>query len=593
MATAELTSDGKIRLKTAYREKILVDKVPGSRFNYDDECWYVPLSWGSAWALHGVFGDALTVGEELKAWTRRELENRVAPAMNLRGLPDLRDPEDPLFDTALYPFQRVGTRFLVTAERALLADEMGTGKTVQAIHMLNELGSEGLPMLIVCPNSMVETWKMELARWAGDELRVTTLVGNVNQRREIITSVALGETDVLITNWEKLRLHSRLAPYGSIALKRCSVCQPATEGKPLYCEHCLKELNNVEWQFIVADEAHRMKSPKAKQTRALWWLGRGVKYKLAMTGTPISSSPEDLWSLMHFVAPEDWPRKTSFIDRYCLSSWNPWGTLEIVGLKPQTKEEFFRILDPRFIRRTKAMVLPQLPPKIYTTRYVTLSTKQARAYKELAKTMLAELDNGLAAVTNPLTRMQRLLQLTSAFAAVGEEASTWELTTPSTKLDALFEIIEESGDQQIAVFAESRRLIELAEKLLLKAEIPYASIHGNIIPVERQEAIRRLNDGEIKVLLLTLGAGGEGLTLTAASTIVFLERSYSMVKNKQAEDRLHRIGQTAEHVEVIDIIASNTMDELRLDAVGEKEMRLEEVVRDEASLRRYLEELRP
>ncbi len=572
-------------ITAAFREKDLVKAIPGARWNRQRSVWHAPLSWGVAWALRGVFKTDLEIGPALQAWSGLEYTHRVAPAMALR---EARDADLAVeWQSRLYGFQRAGVSFLTMAKRALLADEMGTGKTVQAIsalRLLRDQGEQIFPALVVAPNSMKRTWLRELATWLPDA-RVQIADSGASTRRKAIKAVMDGDADILVINWESLRSHSRLAPYGSVALTRCEVCQPGTStGKQSACEHCAKELNEIGWRSVIADEAHRMKNPKAKQTRALWWLGQAASFKFALTGTPIANRPDDLWSLMHFIAPEDWPTKSEFIDRYCLHSWNTWGGLDIVGIRYDTRDEFYNILDPRFVRRTKAVVLPDLPPKVHTTRYVDLAPKQRRAYEDLRKTMLAELQGGLVAVTQPLVRARRLLQLTSAY-----QTEEWVAALPSAKLDALLEIIEEAGDQRLVVFAESRKLIQLAEQVLERASVRYASIHGEIIPAERELAVQRLETGEIQVLLATLGTGGEGLTLTAASTVVYLERSFSMIQNQQSEDRLHRIGQAAAHVDVIDLIATGTIDELRLEALSGKLVKLEEIVRDEEALRRFLE----
>lgn len=578
MANAEIVGD-RIEITAEYREKDLVKKIPGTRYDRKARVWHAPISWGVAWALRGVFGTGVVVGPELTRWASHEYDHRVAPSVALRTATDA------LGDDRLYPFQRVGVEFLRRSERALLSDEMGLGKTVQTIIALEAAPG---PILIVCPNSVKRNWGHEFDMWDTNRT-VAVLEGNITKRRATIQDVADGEFDILVVNWEQLKLHSRLAPYGSIALRRCEVCQPATETRKQHlCEHCEKELNAIPWTAVVADEAHRMKNPKAKQTRALWWVGRGVEIKYALTGTPIADKPDDLWSIMHFVAPEDWPTRAEFIERYCLSSWNKWGGIDIIGLKPSTKDEFFSILDPRFLRRPKAAVLPELPPKIYTRRDVDLTPKQAKAYKDMTEMMIAELDaGGIAAVTNALVKMRRLLQLTSAFASVDEQ-DAWKLIAPSSKLEALLEVLEEAGDQAVVVFAESRQLIQLVEAALTERETSFASIHGAVSTAERDRGIERLDAGDVKIMLCTLGAGGEGLNLNTASTIVFLERSYSLIHNLQAEDRLHRIGQTADEVQVIDIIATGTIDEDRLAAKEGKLLSLAEIVRDEETLRRFL-----
>lgn len=587
MATAERV-DNQIRLTAEFREKDLCKSIPGSRWDRKEGVWYAPLSWATAWVLKGTFGNSLEVGPELQKWVRDELDLRVSPSMKLRDRGDVPEADDPLHGYSLYPFQRVGARFLLTAGRALLADDMGTGKTVQTSVALRELGTSGLPALIVAPNSVKWNWKEELEKWYPEmKGKIAVVEGSIAERRRQIDRIVTKDAEILIINWEALRSHSRLAPYGSIALRRCSNCEATSTNKPQSCEYCERELNMILWQTVIADESHRGSNPKAKQTRALWWVSRTAKYRWALTGTPVTGRLDSLWAIMHFVSPEEWPSKSAFLDRYALTSWNYWGGLEVMGLQPEHKEEFFKVLDPRFLRRPKDLVLPQLPPKVYQYRIVDLSPKQRKAYNDLKKHMIAELDSGVEAVTEPIVKLRRMLQLTSAYAEVDDQGQ-WFLTEPSTKLDALMEVIEEAGNQGVAVFAESRQLIELAEARLTKAEIPFTAIHGKVTPAERQEAVRRFQNGEVGVFLATLATGGEGITLTRASVLVFLERSYSMVHNKQAEDRLHRIGQTADKVTIVDILADDSIDSNRLDILEGKALALEEIVRDAETLKRFI-----
>jgi SNF2 family DNA or RNA helicase len=334
---------------------------------------------------------------------------------------------------------------------------------------------------------------------------------------------------------------------------------------------------------LVADEAHRGKDPKSQQTRALWAVGETAKRRIALTGTPVANSPEDLWSIMHFVSPAEWPSKTKFIDRYCLTNFNFWGGMDVKALRPDTKDELLAILDSRFLRRTKAEVLTHLPPITRQTRLVDMEPKQAKAYKQMADEMIAALDTGIMFTTNPMTKALRLLQVASAYPELDEDGNVARLIKPSCKVDALADIISEAGDEAIVCFTVSRKLADLVH-----ATLGGALITGEVKPVDRAEAVRAFQAGESKLITVTTGAGGEGLTLTAASRAVFLQRPWSLVQSLQAEARIHRIGQEASSVEIIDVVAEGTIEAAVARTLGDKELLLQEVVRDAERFARLL-----
>lgn len=437
-----------------------------------------------------------------------------------------------------------------------------------AIATLETLGDAAYPALIVCPNSMCYTWANEFHAWA-PERKVAVVKGGAVARRKILASAA----DVFVMNWEGLRGHTRLAGYGYIKLSE-------KDKEP-------KELNSLDLRTVIADEAHRGKSPKAQQTRALWAVGSQARFRFALTGTPVANTPEDAWSIMHFVAPEEYPSKTAWIERYGLQQWNNFGGMTVVGIKGETREELFKILDPRFIRRPTQVVIPniaaKLPPQI---REIDLGSKQRKAYDALRKEMLAEVDSGVIFATNPLTRLLRLRQLAASYGEVDAEGNL-RLTEPSAKLDALDDLYEELEGEQVCVFAESRQLIELAAARLMKAKVEHAQITGSVNAVTRQASVDAFQRGDLRVLLLTLGAGGEGLTLTASCHPIFIQRSFSQVKNMQAEDRTWRRGQDRP-VQPIFIESRDTIEAHVREAGYDKEEMMEQVVRDKDTLRRLL-----
>lgn len=208
MPTAEI-DQGRIYIWSEISDRERIKEVPGSAWDVDRKQWHVPLSWGSCQALRGIFQQDLVLGEQLKQWGHEHVAWFVKPALALR--PALEVPELMTAEPDLYPFQRVGVKFLSTVRRGLLADDMGSGKTIQIIRALVHL--ERKKVLIVCPNSMKFTWKEEIATWA-PAYSVSVIDGTAAKRRKAIEA----EADIYIINWESLRLHSRLAPYGSLAL---------------------------------------------------------------------------------------------------------------------------------------------------------------------------------------------------------------------------------------------------------------------------------------------------------------------------------------------------------------------------------------
>ena len=560
------------------RDKDILMMVPGMSYRTRDQVFVAPCSWGTCQSARGIFGDRLEVGPKLAQWATNEWETRVKPSM------DLRQATSADGDERLYDYQRAGVQWLKFSRRGVLGDDMGTGKTVQSITALRELqlaGEDVGPALVVAPNNMLLTWKKELAKWF-PEATAAVIKGTKAKREKIIAEGA----DFFIINWEGVRGHSRLAPYGSVRLKRCVVCNPSLENIPYNaqsrCESCPASLNKIGFRTLVLDEAHRMKDPKAKQSRAVKALAtEETEFIFALTGTPIADGPQDFWPALNMVAPEDWPARVPFIDRYCLTYLNPWaGQMDVMGLKLDTQSEFYRILDPRFRRMPKDLVLPFLPKKTYSTRYVEMTPKQAKAYETMAEQMVAMTDGGPIIALDNLSKLTRLSQFASAMAEVDENGDV-KLTEPSNKVDALVELLEELGQEPAVVFSESRQVIELAAARLTKLGITYTMIVGGQTPDQREKAKDDFQAGKVRTILCTIKAAKEGITLTRAGTAIFLTRSWSPVDNKQAEDRVHRIGsEIHDKVNIIGIEAIGTVEEGQREALEVKAIMFEEIVRD-------------
>jgi len=590
----ELNDEGtQIRIDTEWRYKELCKSIPGATWSASEKSWKAPLSWSTCLALRSVFKSDLSIGPKLSEWARNELSRRINPCNELR---DLEDAEG---DEKLFPRQRAGVKFLSTARRALLADEPGLGKTAQTIRALKEINDGGesvFPTLIVCPNTLKKNWKREFETW-WPGVNVQVITGSSVARKKQFEEAA----DVFVVNWEALRSHSKLASYGSVALARCTSCgghdDKVSENR---CEVHKRELNNIDFKAVVADEIHRSKEPKSKQTRALWAATGDADIRFALTGTPIANDVLDLWSILHWISPEDWPSKTRWIDRMVDTMMNAFGGLMVIGVKPHMEQEFYSSINPRMRRMLKARVLPWLPPVIKERRDIEMSTKQKKAYEQMRDLMIAELENG-DALTAPstLTQTLRLLQFASSFAEINVDEFTGEvdvrLAAPSCKVDALMDDIVSGdfGDDSVAVCAVSRQLIELLSSEMTKAKIPHGLITGAQTEDERQRAIDDFQSGRIKWILFTAQAGGVGVTLTAARRMVMLQRPWSLVDYKQALDRVHRIGsEIHDSILIIDYVTENTIEERVIQVLDTKADNFEQIVKDKAKLLELLKDER-
>lgn len=590
MVYAEIDPDDPRRIeitRTSPLQKELFNTIPGTRWSHKKGAWHMPLGWAGCLALRSTFRDSLELGEKLTEWAQNEINFRINPCMALREATEAEGADH------LYGYQRAGVAFMATAKRALCADEMGTGKTRQSLMTLQQLymdGTNPFPALIVAPNSTKISWKREAETvWPG--LKVIVVKGSAAQRRKQLQTPA----HVYVMNWESVRGHSRLAPYGSIGLARCEECGGIDPRiTHVKCEVHERELNQLSFNTVICDEAHRMKDPKAKQTRAVWAATGDAEIRLALTGTPIASTPDDLWTILHWLSPEEWPSKTRFVERMLDVSYNAFGAATVIGVKPHMREEFFAAVDPRMRRMPKALVLSHLPPVLTERRDVEMEPKQKKAYDQMVDQMVAELDDDLLVTTSPLVRVTRLLQFASSYAEIDKEWNEARqeydehvrLVEPSSKIKAFLNDLEDFGTDSVVVFAVSKQLINMLSARLTKMGIEHGLITGDQNADQRQEAMDKFQAGKIQFMLCTIAAGGTGITLTKARVGVFLQRSWSMIDNIQAEARVHRIGsEQHDSVVIVDYVTADTIEEVVIGAVEQKNNRLEDILRDKQLLK--------
>jgi SNF2 family DNA or RNA helicase len=594
--TTELDEAGThIQIHAEIRYKELCKSIPGATWAIKDGLWKVPVSWTTCLALRSTFKDDLVIGPKLAEWATNERSFRIDPSMLLRDLEVLPDGEG---DEDLFPHQRAGVKFLSVAKRALLADEPGLGKTAQAIRALKKLkeeGTEPFPALVVCPNTLKNNWKREFEKW-WPGVKVQVIKGTAVQRRKQFEEE---NVDIYVINWESLRTHSRLAPYGSVALARCKACGGHDERvSETRCEVHERELNRIDFKAVIADEMHRSKEPKSKQTRALWAATGNAEIRFALTGTPIANNVLDMWSILHWISPEEWPSKTRWIDRMVNTMLNAFGGMMVLGLKPHMEQEFHATVDPRMRRMLKQRVLPWLPEMMFERRDIEMSTKQKKAYEQMRDMMIAELEGGDSIVApSVLTQTTRLHQFASAFVESSIDEATGEtkftLAEPSCKVDAVMDDIKNGdfGDDSVAVCAVSRQLIELLSARMTKEGIAHGLITGAQTEDERTRAIDDFQSGRTKWILFTAQAGGVGVTLTAGRRLVMLQRPWSLVDHKQALDRIHRIGsEIHDSVLIMDYVTEGSIEERVLQVLETKAENFDQIVNDKARLLELLKD---
>ena len=624
--------------KFEWRYKEQLQALPSSKYKGDK--WFFNLSWQMCLALKYTFKAELQIGPKLKEWADNEYQTRILPAFQLRDAPDAEGYP------RLFPHQRGDVKFLSTAKRAILANGMGSGKSQSAFstvrYIYEQKGENPFPVLVVGPNSTKGSWRREIGQvWPG--LKVTVVEGSATQRRKALENAAGGEgpcpvhqpapepvedvqedagkkkrkpkakkvkapschcpSHVVIINWESVRSHSRLAPFGSVALKKCTEhggLDPKVTAAQ--CEAHEKELNQIQFKTVIGDEIHRIKDPASKVSRAFKAATGDAEFRFAMSGTPIASSPEDLFSVLNWLYPMAYPSKSKYLDRFCQTHFNAWGARVVIGIKPGMEEEFFAGLDPFLRRMPKEAILPFLPPVLRERRDVEMGAKQKKAYDQMRDQMLAELDEGVVFTTSPLVKMTRLIQFASAYAEMEiedvynketrevEQKVVVKLSDPSAKLDAFMDDMEDFGEESVIVFASSVQLIRLLSERLEKAKIPHGLITGDQDTRERDKHMANFQEGKTKYILCTIQAGGTGITLTKGSIMVFLQRSWSMIDNLQAEARGHRIGsEIHDHVQIIDYVTAGSVEEEVFKAIDQKTNNLEFILRDQDLMRKVLE----
>lgn len=328
-------------------------------------------------------------------------------------------------------------------------------------------------------------------------------------------------------------------------------------------------LKGMQWDMILIDEAHRIKNPKAQWTQNIKRLK--AKNKHVMTGTGFVNNPAEIWSLLHFLSPQDFSSYWKFRDHFCDIFRDARGYTLIRGIRPGHVEEFRALRKKLGPRHTMREVHRSIDKPIETVREVELNGPQKRMYDDI-RTTLQTLDQKGVSLQSPnvLSMLNRLRQISVATPEVNGKAYSAQmnrmvtdvtLVEPSSKLDEVMRILEElDGDEQIVVFSNFKAPLMMLERRLDKARIPYLHLQQHHSEATRYKLWHdEWPTKKHKVFMSTLALGGESINLSSAEYIIFLDRSWSPKDMMQAVGRVYRPGQKGA-VEVIYINAKGTVD---------------------------------
>jgi SNF2 family DNA or RNA helicase len=444
----------------------------------------------------------------LSAQYRRRLEIDLSCAM-----------EAPLFDNdRLRGYQRASVRFLTSAKRALLAHDMGTGKTVI---VSTAIKAENLiRVLIVCPNTIKWSWGEHLIEWANWHEPIILEAQKINSARGI--KVLHGK------NADETAL--RIAQ--TLSSTPCALIMNFQQARK---HHAI--LKTFDFDVIVVDEAHRIKNRKSLQSIAIRRLTQMTHYLWLLTGTPIRNDYSDMWAYLNAIDPERFGSFWNYVNYYLDTAPNYLGVMDVVGIKNEAT--YNAMLGDYVFRRTKEEVMPDLPEKIYTPIPIPLRGAQKVAYHKMQKEFLLEIeqDPGIVFAPNVVAKLIRLRQICLDPRLIGKTAN-------SEKLEALQDLIEDFrlSEEKFIVYTCFKEFAKTISTLLAENVISHGMITGDESGATRHEAVYNLTQGKTQAIVGTIQSMGEGLNIQAATTAVFMDIDWVPAVNEQAEDRLHRRG---------------------------------------------------
>jgi superfamily II DNA or RNA helicase len=458
-------------------------------------------------------------------------------------------------DEVLRPYQKQGVAWLAFLRSngfgGVLADEMGLGKTLQVLaHLAAASRTKGSPSLVVCPTSLVFNWAAEATRWT-PQLRVLALHGSDRHDR----FGGMPDSDLVITSYALLR-----------------------RDLDLYRE--------VSFDTVILDEAQHIKNRQTQNAQAVKSIR--AAHRLVLTGTPLENSVLDLWSLYDFLMPGYLGTANDFRERY---------EVPIVRERDAgSMQRLARRIRPFLLRRMKKEVVKDLPGKLEQVAYCELGREQAEVYQQILSQTRREVADAGAEGASPknrllvLTALLRLRQVCCDLRLLNVQGNQGDGTAiddtdagVGAKVQLFSELLDEivDGGHRALVFSQFTSMLDLLRAELDARELPYCHLDGST--KDRGAVVERFQkDASIPVFLISLKAGGVGLNLTGADTVIHFDPWWNPAVEDQATDRAHRIGQTRV-VTSYKLIARGTVEEKILTLQRRKRELLSATLADEAA----------
>lgn len=444
---------------------------------------------------------------------------------NIRGAQSSDFAIPKKLDKVMRRYQKLGFRWLKTLAGCgfggILADEMGLGKTLQAIAFIASAveEKEKTPSIVVAPTSLVYNWLSEIEKFYPG-IKALVISGAKDERQKLIEGCK--DFNVIITSYPLIRRD-------------------------------IENYKDKKFKYCFLDEAQQIKNPNSQNAKAVKELT--AQNYFALTGTPVENSLTELWSIFDFVMPGFLLSHSKFVKKY---------ELPIIKAKNEKAlGELNKHIKPFILRRLKSEVIKELPPKIEHKVIVEMTEDQKKVYAAYLENAKEEISSKVKAngfeksrfeILSVLTRLRQICCHPSVFIE--------NYDGESGKMLALFNIIEETLDSghRILLFSQFTSILKDIAKQLNKDKIEYMYLDGQTKMQDRGKMVDAFNEGEGKIFLISLKAGGTGLNLTGADVVIHFDPWWNPAVEDQASDRAHRIGQK-KTVEIIKLITKGTIEE--------------------------------